>query len=55
MSRTPHNGRESFVRLSPPFKYVTAMSPSAFQKQIRIRAARRPMAGENMDIAGDEG
>jgi AraC-like DNA-binding protein len=33
------------------FKSVTAMSPLRFQKQTRLREARRPMLGEEMDVA----
>jgi AraC-like DNA-binding protein len=34
------------------FKAVTAMSPLQFQKQIRLREARRLMLGEGLDAAG---
>ena len=34
------------------FKAVTAMSPLQFQKQIRLREARRLMLGEGFDAAG---
>jgi AraC-like DNA-binding protein len=34
------------------FKAVTAMSPLQFQKQIRLREARRLMVGEGFDAAG---
>jgi AraC-like DNA-binding protein len=34
------------------FKAVTAMSPLQFQKQLRLREARRLMLGEDLDAAG---
>ena len=34
-----------------PFKQVTAMSPSEFQKQLRLQEARRLMLGEGFDAA----
>ena len=33
------------------FKAVTAMSPSQFQKQLRLQEARRLMLSENLDAA----
>jgi AraC-like DNA-binding protein len=33
------------------FKAITAMSPLQFQKQIRLREARRLMVGEGLDAA----
>src|SRR5207244_12341654 len=33
------------------FKAVTAMSPSQFQKQLRLQEARRLMLGEDLDAA----
>src|SRR5256714_3181244 len=44
--------RMSVSALRQHFKAVTAMSPSQFQKQLRLQEARRLMLGEDLDAAG---
>jgi AraC-like DNA-binding protein len=42
----------SVSRLRYHFKAVTALSPSLFQKQLRLQEARRLLLSEGLDAAG---